>query len=187
MQRRDVAASSFFYAASALGRAGALFLHIPEVDLQRPDRDLDLPDRNPQRGDQQQQRSPEHPGRKREEIDIDQEHRHHAQKQARHSERLHRAGEVEAAAEVVDLCLRHLRRVLQVLLLERADQLRIGEKAVRVGQQDQRNSRKQQGWGSQRKFFHISLSIKRSSCRKGTLFSRIYQSSDVMPQVCINE
>ena len=141
-------------------------LHILEVNLQRPDRDLNLPDRNAQRTDQQQQRRTEDISRKQHQPHVDQKHRHHAQEQARDAQQLHRAREVEPPAEVVDLRARHLRGVLQMLLLERAHQLRIGQKPVGVGQQNQRHGRKQQGGGRKREFFHRYRDLR---C-KDTLF-----------------
>ena len=129
MQRREVAASSFL----------RLLLHVVQVDFEGADRNLDFPDRHAQRTDQQQQRRAEDIGRKDEKSDIQQEHRHHAEKKARNAQNLHRAREVQAAAQVVDLRAGDFRRVLEVLLLERAHQLGVRKKTVGVGQQNQRN------------------------------------------------
>lgn len=136
-------------------------LHVAQVDVERPHRDLNLADRDAERGDQQQQRRTEDPGRRAHQADIDQKHRHDTQEEARDAENLHRAREVQAAAQVVDLRAGHLRGVLQVLLLERAHELRIGEEAVGVGKQDERHGRKEQGRGRQGQFFHRSQSLIR--------------------------
>jgi hypothetical protein len=53
-----------------------------------------------------------------------------------------------------------------MLLLERAHQMRIGQKPVGVGQQNQRHGRKQQGGGRKREFFHRYRDLR---C-KDTLF-----------------
>ena len=129
-------------------------LHILEVNLQRPDRDLNLPDRNAQRTDQQQQRRTEDISRKQHQPHVDQKHRHHAQEQARDAQQLHRAREVQAAAQVVDLRAGDFRGVLQVLFLERANQLGIRKKPVGIGQQDQRNGGEQQRRGGKCQLFH---------------------------------
>ena len=129
MQRREVAASSLL----------RLFLHVVQVDFEGADRNLDFPDRHAQRTDQQQQRRAEDIGRKDEKSDIQQEHRHHAEKKARNAQNLHRAREVQAAAQVVDLRAGDFLGVLEVLLLERAHQLGVRQKTVGVGQQNQRD------------------------------------------------
>ena len=103
MQRREVAASSLL----------RLFLHVVQVDFEGADRNLDFPDRHAQRTDQQQQRRAEDIGRKDEKSDIQQEHRHHAEKKARNAQNLHRAREVQAAAQVVDLRAGDFRGVLE--------------------------------------------------------------------------
>ena len=129
MQRREVAASSLL----------RLFLHVVQVDFEGADRNLDFPDRHAQRTDQQQQRRAEDIGRKDEKSNIQQEHRHHAEEKARNAQNLHRAREVQAAAQVVDLRAGDFRGVLEVLLLERAHQLGVRQKTVGVGQQNQRD------------------------------------------------
>ena len=73
------------------------------------------------------------------EKNVQQEHRHHAEKKARNAQNLHRAREVQAAAQVVDLRAGDFRGVLEVLLLERAHQLGVRQKTVGVGQQNQRD------------------------------------------------
>lgn len=138
MQRREVAASSLL----------RLFLHVVQVDFEGADRNLDFPDRHAQRTDQQQQRRAEDIGRKDEKSDIQQEHRHHAEKKARNAQNLHRAREVQAAAQVVDLRAGDFRGVLEVLLLERAHQLGVRQKTVGVGQQNQRDGLKRAVRGS---------------------------------------
>ena len=146
-------------------------LHVAQVDVERPHRDLNLADRDAERGDQQQQRRTEDPGRRAHQADIDQKHRHDTQEEARDAENLHRAREVQAAAQVVDLRAGHLRGVLQVLLLERAHQLGVRQKTVGVGQQNQRHGRKQQGGGREREFFHRYRDLR---C-KDTLFFHNFQ------------
>ena len=101
-----------------------------------------------------QQRRTEDIGGKEDQADVEKEHRHHAQEQARDTQDLHRTREVQAAAQVVDLRTGDFRGVLQVLFLERANQLGIGKKPVGIGQQDQRN-----GGEQQRRVVSVSSSI----------------------------
>ena len=121
-------------------KTGELFLHVVQVDLQRTHRNLDFPNRHAERPDQQQQRRTEDIGGKEDQADVEKEHRHHAQEQARDTQDLHRTREVQAAAQVVDLRTGDFRGVLQVLFLERANQLGIRKKPVGIGQQDQRKA-----------------------------------------------
>ena len=112
-------------------------LHVVEVDVERTHRDLNFADGDAERSDQRQQRGAEDVGGHERQADVEQEHRHDAQEKAGDSQNLHGARKVEAPAQILDLRGRQVGAVLEVLRLERADQLGVGEEPVGVGQQDE--------------------------------------------------
>lgn len=165
----ETAASGCFCEGAAA--ADALLLHVVEVDFEGPHRDAHLVERDAERADEAEQRHAEDIGREALEADVNQQHGHHAEEEARHAERLHRTGQAQPAAQVLDLRPRHPRGLLPVLLVERTHQLRVGEETVGVGQQDEGDGREKQRRRRECQFFHIEY-LETGGRAKVAIFSR---------------
>ena len=90
-------------------------------------------------------------------MDVEEEHRRKAEEQAASPEDLHGADQLEAAVEVVQLCQAGGLglRVTLVLLLEATHDAGVGEEAVGIGQQDQRDGREEEGGRGEVDLIHI--------------------------------
>lgn len=111
-----------------------LFLHVFEVDFQCPNRNMDFQDRDAERSDQQEQSETENVGRGQIESDVDEKHGYNAKKQTGNTQKLHGSGKLETQAQIVNLCAGDFGRILDVLFLQIADELRIREEPVGVSQ-----------------------------------------------------
>ena len=145
MQRREVAASSLL----------RLFLHVVQVDFEGRGPKSGFP-RSTRPANRSAAATPRrrHRPKGRKNPTYSRNIVTTQRKKARNAQNLHRAREVQAAAQVIDLRAGDFRRVLEVLLLERAHQLGVRQKTVGVGQQNQRDGRKEQCGGRKSQFFH---------------------------------
>lgn len=152
--------------AAALLMGGQRLGHVGEQNIQRIARDEQLVHRHRQRHTHQQQAGAKHPGG---DFTLANEHQHHADHAAKNAERadnLHAANQRHPSAQIIQLANDFRVGVLQILMVQRANDAGQAQKAVGVGQQQQGDGRKQQGRGVDFDMHGSSQQQRRCACRR---------------------
>ncbi len=131
-----------------------MLLNITQVHTQGAYRYLNFPYQEGQGSNQEQECHPKYPHRSEGQLHINQKHGEHAKQEAADAKDLHIAGEVEPQAEVLNLGNELGIGMLKVLAVQLAYHCGISQKAVGIGQHDQRDGRKQKGGCGEGEFGH---------------------------------
>ena len=119
-----------------------------ETEVEGLHRDLDLPDTDTERERQKDHTDAEDDATSDVPLQVVEEHSYKRDQQARRAEHLHPADEVETAVEVLDLLEggRLTFGVILIALLEAAHRGGIGEEAIGISQEDERDRREKERW-----------------------------------------
>ena len=135
-----------------------LHFKILEKQAQRPCRNPDFDEAEGQGNHHQHQAKCENPSGGHLFFPKQQKHAKEAHQETGYAKSLHEPDKVQPLAKVLDLFLEHIMVFLLVAVVKVADEVGYRQKLVGIGQQQQRNRREKQGWGSEGKL-HITAEI----------------------------